>query len=633
MLVYCNNKKEFAADRGVWFAIKTMVFRQLFPVLLLLLWKPVYSALDNIDCCSCNGLTLKRQPSNIQPNVYPSPFEILVTSKTYTTGKDSVNVNITSTDITRQFVEFMLQAVFINDKKEIISDDSVGVFTSLDNDKYTITTDCGGRAIKCNDGKPKSNVGFIWRHTDRANKGHVIFRATIVEKGADNYWLRELSSPVEEASLPPLDRRANKFPLIPVIDTSECGVSKGCYRVPEGCWEPYCDYIATWKSNVANPSQYTIELGALTDGVTDRYVSMAISDDIRWGNDVVLQCVHNGTSGRTTVYTGKSFEDHTTVLDVNPKQAILREEGQIWGRRLRCRFDVSTGYIEGFPEGYKHILMSRGGASNGTAQKHGHGVGEIPVATPDEVSLQNRDTNIGGFARYSLVKAHGILMILAWAFFGTTGLLWTKYYKPMWPNKRFYGERYWFVAHFNCMAMLVLLVVIAFIIIFVEVGGYSKADYLPYEAHPILGIIIFCCILLNPIIALLRPAEDHKCRPVVNWIHWFFGTVAWCLAIPNMFIGMDFGKAMVPWWATWILCIYILYHIIVEITLEVHQCCTHKKNKERRKKYEFQKRDNPKARIPEPEPAGRIFKRNMLFVHFIITCIVNLIMLIAIAAS
>lgn len=31
-------------------------------------------------------------------------------------------------------------------------------------------------------------------------------------------------------------------------------------------------------------------------------------------------------------------------------------------------------------------------------------------------------------------------------------------------------------AHFNCMVMLVLLVVIAFIIIFVEVGGYSKVS-------------------------------------------------------------------------------------------------------------------------------------------------------------
>lgn len=607
-----------------------MVFRSLFPVLLLLLWKPVYSALDDIDCCTCTGLELKRKPSNIQPNIYPSPFQILVDNKHYKSGGLSINVNITSTDATRAFVQFMLQAVFINQKGDIISDDSVGIFIPLDDDKYATLTDCGGRAVKSNDRKSKTNIRFAWKNPDRRNRGHVVFRGTIVESGGANYWLRELSHPVEEDALPPLDRRPNKYPLIPVINTRECGVSKGCYRVPEGCWEPYCDYIATWKRNVAN--QYEIELGAMTDGVTDRYVAMAISEDIRWGEDVVLQCVHNGTSGRTSVFVGRSVDDHTTVLEEDPKRGIITEEGQIWGRRLRCRFTVSTGAIPNFPEGYKHILMSRGGASNGISQKHGHGVGEIPVATPDEVSLQTT-ANVGNFARFSLVKAHGILMILAWAFFGTTGLLWTKYYKPMWPNKRFYGERYWFVAHFNCMVMLVLLVVIAFIIIFVEVGGYSKADYLPYEAHPILGIIIFCCILLNPIIALLRPAEDHKCRPVVNWIHWFFGTVAWCLAIPNMFIGMDFGKSMVPWWATWILCIYILYHIIVEITLEVHQCCTHKKNKERRKKYEFQKRDNPKARIPEPEPAGRVFKRNMLFVHFIITCIVNLIMLIAIAAS
>lgn len=44
---------------------------------------------------------------------------------------------------------------------------------------------------------------------------------------------------------------------------------------------------------------------------------------------------------------------------------------------------------------------------SGKTQRHGHGVGEIPVATPDEVSLQDNTANIGDFARYSLVKAHG----------------------------------------------------------------------------------------------------------------------------------------------------------------------------------------------------------------------------------
>jgi hypothetical protein len=44
----------------------------------------------------------------------------------------------------------------------------------------------------------------------------------------------------------------------------------------------------------------------------------------------------------------------------------------------------------------------------GISQKHGHGVGDIPVATPDEVSLQTT-ANVGDFARFSLVKAHGML--------------------------------------------------------------------------------------------------------------------------------------------------------------------------------------------------------------------------------
>ena len=42
----------------------------------------------------------------------------------------------------------MLQAVYINENEEIVSEDSIGVFTNLDYERYSTSTDCGGVSIK-----------------------------------------------------------------------------------------------------------------------------------------------------------------------------------------------------------------------------------------------------------------------------------------------------------------------------------------------------------------------------------------------------------------------------------------------------------------------------------------------------
>lgn len=78
---------------------------------------------------------------------------------------------------------------------------------------------------------------------------------------------------------------SQRLPLIEPIHTVDCGTKKGCYRVPENCWEPYCEYIATWVHLGGN--KYRFEMSATTQGTTDRYVSMAISDDTRW---VCIDC-------------------------------------------------------------------------------------------------------------------------------------------------------------------------------------------------------------------------------------------------------------------------------------------------------------------------------------------------------
>ncbi|WAR23065.1 FRRS1-like protein [Mya arenaria] len=290
-----------------------------------------------------------------------------------------------------------------------------------------------------------------------------------------------------------------------------------------------------------------------------------------WGDDLVFECVHNSSSGKVSVYQSKNLPENRNDRLNNPTAGIITQEGSYNDGRLRCRFvrEINPNNEElndwGLLSRPFHLLMGRGNLLT-----HGINVGHLPVSSPNEVSL-DVGADISGRARFHLVKAHACLMFIAWIFFAPIGLIWMKYYTTMWPNSRFLGQKYWLVTHFNCTVWVVILVVIAVILIFIEAGGWSEFPELPAKAHPILGII--------PILFLIRCPEDHACRPVGNWFYWLFWTIAFCLAVVNIFIGMEFGKAMVPWWLTWIVCIFFLFNFVCEIILEVHQCCTHKKNK------------------------------------------------------
>ncbi|KAH9509737.1 hypothetical protein Btru_044379 [Bulinus truncatus] len=602
------------------------------------------AAVENTICCLCRDHMPYNTPYNAQPQVMPSPFRIEVGSESYKPNVE-VKVNLTSTTDQR-FRSFFLAAYVYPYKPGATA---VGQFKILPDQNYKTKEDCVDKAdpsnaILSDETKYISNIRFVWS----ANKqyGHVEFRATFVQD-SDTFWVSEKSKVLADfyrgsINLPPKSQ-------ISPINTDNCGESKGCFREPEGCTEPNCMYILTWTDD----AQFIkFELGGLADGSSDRYVAFALSDDKYMGDDTVFTCAHNSANEKTEIFLSYNTEDPKTNNPILKYPLSYQQENLLQGRhtydvldseegsygngRLRCRFRIKRDLDQTYPElrslrgGPAHLLFAHGFASRGSPKRHGLSVEELPMASAQKVDF-TRLSNYYGRARYPLAKAHGCLMILAWVFFASIGLLLTKYYKPMWPNSKIFSHKYWFFGHFNCMATLFLIVIIAIILIFVEAGGYSEAPELPQRAHPILGIIILVCIIINPILALIRPSEDNKCRPVFNWFHWAFGTIANVLAIPTIFIGMDFGKVMVPWWATWILVIWVIFHIIVELTLEIHQCCTYKKNKERRKKWEQVKRDNPKQYHPELDPVGHRFKRFMLFLHIGVTFVITLIMIIVIA--
>lgn len=592
---------------------------------------------DSTQCCHCSDLKPFNPAPGSSPQIRPSPFKVTVNSEKYQLDKEVIVELMGEDDMA--FRDFILVAWPTDNRPK----EALGTLKMIDDTKeFKSKTSClnspkGTNAVLAGDLKPKRHLRFAWE--TREYVGHVEFRATFIVND-DVYWVGEKSAllldPRREAPPPPAQSAVR---VTSPIDTAECGQAKGCYREPVGCWEPQCEYIVTWQGIT---DKVRFELGGLADGAKDRYIAVALSNDTYMGEDIVFACVNDGSQevDATRVYLSYNVGHKNYPLDrkdlLHFRSAISGEEGSYHNGRLRCRFTIDRDIDLLYPELSRvgdanyHLLMGRGFASRGVLHRHGLGVNELPIASPKKVNFNQYD-NIGDRARYPLVKAHGCLMILAWVFFASIGLLMTKYYKTMWPNQRMYEQKYWFVAHFNCMAMVFLVTVIGIILIFIEADGWSIAPDLPQRAHPILGIIIFICIIINPILALLRPSEDNKCRPVFNWFHWAFGTIANVLAIPQIFIGMDFGKANVPWWATWILVVWVIFHIVIELSLEIHQCCTYKKNKERRRKYEQQKRENPKLHIDEPEPAGRRFKRFMLFLHLTVTTIITLIMIIIIA--
>ncbi|XP_064604211.1 putative ferric-chelate reductase 1 [Liolophura sinensis] len=589
---------------------------------------------------SFNCATMRPDKEKVpgRPEVLPSPFKIDVVKISSYEPKDVIYVNLTAVP-GRRLGAFAIQARRLD--KTANTDEPIGYWNSFP-DEIT-ERNCrfagnifGSGLVSLPSTFPRDGVSLQWTAPDRS-QGHLEFLATFVDEDGSTFWLRERSGMIRDPLAPPLPYGLpppRRPPPIAPINTAECGEKKGCYREPDWCWEPYCDYLVTWRES---GSVVVFEMSTRHDGFDDRWLAVGLSEDIRMGSDSVMECVHDSKTGKVEVFLSYNEGKHNERL-TNRNWDIPFQEGSYYNGMLRCRFsrriyssnrDGDSRVVPLMSNDW-HILMARGHAHEGKIFRHGLSVNTFPISSPRKVSLRSLD-NFNGRAKFPLVKAHACLMIFAFMFCATIALVMVKYYKFMWPNDRFYGDRYWLVVHRSLMSALFIAVIIAFILIFIEAGGYSQAPDLPQKAHPILGIIIFVCVVINPILALLRPSDTSKWRPVFNWFHWAFGTIANVLAIPNIFIGMDFGKPNVPWWATWILLFYVIFHLIVEVTLEVHQCCTYKKNKERRRKWQYAKKENPKVYHPEPDPVGHRFKKNMLITHVVVTTIVVLVMIIIVA--
>ncbi|VVC86912.1 unnamed protein product [Leptidea sinapis] len=78
------------------------------------------------------------------------------------------------------------------------------------------------------------------------------------------------------------------------------------------------------------------------------------------------------------------------------------------------------------------------------------------------------------------------------------------------------------------MVVTWLLTVAGFILIVVEVGGWTGTGDNP---HAITGIVTVVLTFIQPIGAYFRPHPGTNKRPIFNWAHWLLGNSAHILGI------------------------------------------------------------------------------------------------------
>jgi hypothetical protein len=97
-----------------------------------------------------------------------------------------------------------------------------------------------------------------------------------------------------------------------------------------------------------------------------------------------------------------------------------------------------------------------------------------------------------------LMLLHGSFMIVAWIGCSSIGVVFARYFKSSWKNRKIGGKDIWFFWHILCMFLTWVLTLAAFIIIFIDVGGWRTS------VHAVTGCVVFVFACIQPIGAAFR---------------------------------------------------------------------------------------------------------------------------------
>ncbi|XP_036622008.1 putative ferric-chelate reductase 1 [Trichosurus vulpecula] len=506
------------------------------------------------------------------------PYNISVSQSSFN-PHDEITVTLQVTNSTG-FNRFLLQAQGPNGTAPF------GTFQITDRNTQGLTCrNIENSSVSHRDSSNKQSVQTVWIAPPES--GNIQFRATVFQ---------DLDEPAVNIKSQTLQTLTVSTKTLQLMNSSDCGKTKFCFRSPENCdpTDPNCLFMS---SELLADQSFRFEMSSLSEG----YVSIGFSSDTLMGNDDIYNCLLNETGEVIVQYastTGRSRPD------VKPLGEVRNIETSFDSGVIKCSFITSNpiSIEDNDSEGLYYVFLTLGPVQDGNIRKHP----DTPLVTTRKVNISQPTEGEGSFPSTPiLIKVHGSLMLISWMTLGSIGMVFAHYWKGV-MVKRVLGKELWFQVHTSLMTLTVISSIIAFILPFIHVQGWSGN-----WPHPIIGCIVMVLAFLQPVIALFRPPPHHKRRIFFNWFHGLNGLVLRILSDAALFLGLKSIDASPNGWMEKVMAGLVSWEILRDVLFYANFCFWRKNGDK-----------NPKGKIKNEKMLLIVYLCGNLI--FVITLIVGI---------
>ncbi|XP_051970589.1 putative ferric-chelate reductase 1 isoform X1 [Xyrauchen texanus] len=534
-------------------------------VLLSVCLETVISYGDGKVTVACGNMTPQH---GYDPSTEDPPYDIKADKIKFRPADEiKVTLSVAASGSTSHFKGFLIEA-----RNAWNLNEAVGSFKLIDS-TISQLLQCGekdGSAISHTSDSHKAEVQVIWI-APQGSPPSVQFLVTVVRKYKD-YWVRIPGPVVSQNGVAPPPAQSTiggsigaeitvpSSTLSKSFTSEGCGIKKSCLRNPAGC-DPQndtsCHFLSFWTES----RSVVFELSGPAEG----YVSFALSLDKWMGNDDVYMCIRDTDK----VDVKAAYVLGRTHPEISSENYLKDTAWRLSDGVIQCSFSRDIQLPTDDPKRFSldqmyYIFMAHGRAQEGRTHRHDR----QPLISTNQKLVTGPPEDLSGSRSPLLIKYHGAIMLIAWMSTVSAGVIMARYFKPDWPESSILGQKVWFQLHRMLMTLTVLLTLVGFVLPFMYRGGWSKRAGI----HPYLGCVVMALAVIQPLMALFRPAPDASRRYIFNWMHFGTGTLAQVVAVVTIFLGIHQQALVLPApWSTGVLASIVVWFVLADLILEVHR--------------------------------------------------------------